>query len=98
MTAIRDIFPNYRGPGGETDIRRIAAVRRTYPQAYAYVLMACNNKQLRLLRPLWSDRFPSAELLDRALRSLIDKGLVPELLDPQSKHAASLLEAEYALH
>jgi hypothetical protein len=95
MTVIRDIFTAYRGPGADTDIRRVAAIRRTYPSAYAAVLMGCATKQLRLLRPLWEDKFPCLEMLDRALKKLIDAGKVPELLDAQSKNAEFLIETEY---
>lgn len=95
MPVIRDIFPAYRGPGADTDIRRIAAIRRTYPAAYGTVLMGCAKKQLKLLRPLWQDKFPCQELLERALRRLIDSGKVPELLDMQSKNAEFLIEQEY---
>lgn len=95
---IHDIFPGLRLPGGDTDVRRIAAVRRVYPRIYAHILLACTNKQLTLLRHLWQDRFPCIEMLDKALTKLIDSGFVPELLDPNSKHAELLLENEYRPH
>lgn len=95
MPVIRDIFPAYKGPGADTDIRRVAAIRRVYPRAYGVVLMGCATKQLNLIRPLWQDRFPCLEMLERALKKLIDQGKVPELLDSQSKNAEFLIEQEY---
>jgi hypothetical protein len=94
MTTISDLF-SYKGPGASTDIRRIPAIRRTFPAAYAMILMACSKKQARLLRLLWQDRFPCLDRLDAALKKLCDEGKLPDLLDISSKNAAFLIEQEY---
>lgn len=94
MTTIHDVI-GYVGPGENTDIRRINAIRRVYPRAYGAVLLACARKQVRLLSLLWGSEFPDKNRLQKALEKLVDEGSVPILLNHADELAKTMLTHRY---
>jgi hypothetical protein len=96
MTTIKDAI-GYHGPGNNTDIRRIPAIKRLFPRCYGAILMTCTKKQVRLLYLLWQDRFPCTDRLNSVLKELVDQGNMPVLLDRKSKQAEFLIESRYSL-
>jgi hypothetical protein len=93
-TVLRDIFPEWaQQPGADTNIRLIPHLRETFPALYAKILMACEKKQVRLLKHLWGEPMGRSPYLEPAVRFIVHQGQVPDFLDLSSEKAARELVA-----